>query len=94
MVIAYELYKAGRVRLPIFRKAFETFKRRRQASFAEQRDGVVGILVEIGIEHSLIHNVRLATDIEQHPSQGSEALTGKIVRVGFYRFLYRVVVRA
>ena len=35
----------------------------------EERDRVLGVLVEIGVEDALIHEVGVPADVEEHPAQ-------------------------
>src|SRR5579862_3627666 len=57
MVLADELDERRHVRLPIFWKALEILKRRIQTGLRKERDGIVGVLGEVGIENALIHKI-------------------------------------
>src|SRR5262249_43174592 len=81
LVIANKLNERRHVRLPVRWKSFEVLKDRVYTRFREQRDGIVSVLVEIGIEDALVHEERLLADIEQDPAQVMELQGGKNVGV-------------
>src|SRR3954470_16847427 len=58
LVFADERDEGLRVRLPINRKSFELLENRVNARTLEQLDRILGVLIEIGIEDALIHEVR------------------------------------
>src|SRR5436853_2720325 len=60
LVIADELYEGHRIGLPIHREAFEIFKDCSDASRTEERYGILCVLIKVGIEDALIHEVSLA----------------------------------
>src|SRR4051794_38896088 len=68
-MVAYELDESGRIRFPVVRKALELREDRRDTRGAEQRDRVFRVLVEVGIEDALVHEVRIAADVEEHPAE-------------------------
>ena len=37
--------------------------------FEKRRHGVLGVLIEVGVEDALIHEVGFRTDVEEHPAQ-------------------------
>ena len=39
------------------------------ARACEERNGVFGVLVEVGVEDALVHEVRVRADVEEHPAQ-------------------------
>jgi hypothetical protein len=53
-MISHELYECGRVGLPVCREAFEVLEHGVQAGCAEQRDRVLSVLVEIGVEDGAV----------------------------------------
>jgi hypothetical protein len=61
-----------RVRLPVRREAFELLENCIDTRRLEQLNRVLGVLVEIGIENALVHEVFLVTDVKEHPSQVME----------------------
>src|SRR5262249_35088019 len=69
MVIASELGKCGDIGLPILGKPFQIFEGSVQAPLGEYCDRVIGVLVEISVEYSLVHEIRLTSDVEEHPLQ-------------------------
>src|SRR5712671_2039101 len=56
-------------RLPVFWESFEILEHSVYSRCGEQRDGVLGVLVKIGVEDSLIHKVLVLADVEEHPPQ-------------------------
>src|SRR5688572_21989318 len=69
LVLANKPDKCFRVRLPIFRKAFEILEHGVEASPAEESHSVFGVLVKVGVEDALIHEIRLTLDREQEPAE-------------------------
>ena len=69
LVLPDEFDEGRGVRLPIFGEPFEVLEDRVDAVFREERHGVLGVLIEVGVEDALIHEVRLRTDVEEHPAQ-------------------------
>src|SRR6267142_4915416 len=57
------------IRLPVFWEPFEILEHSVYSRCSEQRDGVLGVLVKIGVEDSLIHEVLVLADVEEHPPQ-------------------------
>src|SRR4051812_23100349 len=57
LMIAHEFDEGGRVGLPVLWKSLKVLKDRLDAQRAKQGDGVLGVLVEIGVEDALIHEV-------------------------------------
>src|SRR5882757_3748387 len=57
------------IRLPVFWEPFEILEHSVYSRCGEQRDGVLGVLVKIGVEDSLIHKVLVLADVEEHPPQ-------------------------
>src|SRR5882672_6135563 len=57
------------IRLPVFWEPFEILEHSVYSRCSEQRDGVLGVLVKIGVEDSLIHKVLVLADVEEHPPQ-------------------------
>ena len=53
---------AGAFDFQSFGKAFKVFEDRVDAVLREERNGVLGVLVEVGIEDALIHEVGFRTD--------------------------------
>src|SRR5688572_25737730 len=68
-----------RVSLPIFRKPFEIFEYSLYSDSGEERDCVLSVLVEVGIENALVHEVSLAIDREKHPTQVMQFEWGETV---------------
>ena len=52
------------------------------------------IFIEVGIEYPLVHEIRVAADVEEDPSQVVELEWGENVRIARYRRLYRFSVSA
>src|SRR5215203_2574890 len=57
------------VGLPVHREAFEVFENGVNAEAHKERDCVFCVLVEVGVENTLIHEVQSRTDVEQHPTK-------------------------
>ena len=45
----------------------------------EQRHRILGVLVEVGVEDALIHEVRVAPDVEEHPAQVMQLEHGEAI---------------
>src|SRR4051812_4572030 len=67
LVVADELDERGRVRLPVHREVLEVLERGVDSDLPEQRDRVLRVLVEIGVEDPLVHEPGVV--IEQDPAQ-------------------------
>ena len=79
-MLADELDERRRVRLPVLGKPFELLEDRIDARSLEQLNGVLGVLVEIGVEDALVHEVRVRADVEEHPAQVMELQRRERVR--------------
>ena len=66
---AQNLTKRFWVGLPIHRKALEVLEYRPDAGSAKRATASSVVLVEVGIENALVHEVRVAIDREQQPAQ-------------------------
>ena len=64
-----KLVPRGHIALPVLGEPLEIYERRRDASRSEERHGVLEVLVEVGVEDALIHEVRVPFDFEQQPAQ-------------------------
>src|SRR3954467_3860525 len=65
MMVANELDKGGRIRLPILGEAFEVLEDRVHAVLREERHGILRVFVEVRVEDSLVHEVPVALDLEE-----------------------------
>ena len=63
------------------RKALELLEDRVDARLGEESDGVLGVLVEVGVEDALVHEVRVAADVEEHPPEVVELERREHVRI-------------
>src|SRR5258708_9327607 len=57
------------IRLPVVWEPLGVLENRVSTRYSEQRDGVLGVLVKISVEDSLIHKVLVLADVEEHPTQ-------------------------
>ena len=69
LMFADEIYERRCVRSPVRGKPFELLEDGIDTSRLEQLNRVLGVLVEIGIENTLVHEVFLLTDVEEHPPE-------------------------
>src|SRR6478609_4938447 len=69
LVITYEFDERLRVLLPILGKPLELGEDGRDASRTEQLDGVLGVLVEVGVEDAHVLEVQTRSDVEEIPPQ-------------------------
>ena len=60
----------------------------------EQGDRIFGIFVKVSVEYPLIHEIRVAADVEEDPSQVVKPERGENGRIASYRVLYGFSVRA
>src|SRR5688572_6098852 len=79
LVIAHELDERGRVRLPVHGKPFQVLEHRIDPVLAEQGHRILGVLVEIGVEDPLVHEVRVGPDVEEHPAQVMQLEHGEAI---------------
>src|SRR5262249_22522664 len=61
-------------------EAFQVLEDGVDAVLAEERHGVLGVLVEIGVEDALIHEVGFLPDVEEHPPEVVQLENGKAIR--------------
>src|SRR3954447_22897473 len=80
LVVAHELDERSGVRLPVLREPFKVLKDRPEAGPREDAYGVFGVLVEVGVEDALVHEVGVLADVEEHPAQVVELQHGEEVR--------------
>src|SRR3954469_25337665 len=69
LVLADEREESRRVGLPVQGEALQVLEHRIDVVLGEERDRILGVLVEIGVEDALIHEVGLMADIEEHPPE-------------------------
>jgi hypothetical protein len=77
LMIADELDERFRVCFPIRGKPFEVFEDRIDSGLCKKRDRVLSVFIEIRVEDSLIHELRIV--VEEHPAkimelEGSERI--------------------
>ena len=58
MMVADELDERRGVRLPVLRKALKIFEDGVDAGCRKERDGILGVFVEVGVEDALVHESR------------------------------------
>src|SRR5215208_8380323 len=88
-MIAHELYESRRICFPIHREAFQIFKGGADSHTREKRNGIFGVLVEISVKNPLVHEIRLARDVKENPSQVMQLEGCKSRRIFRDRFLNR-----
>src|SRR3954463_11543330 len=54
---------------PVLREPFKVLKGGRDAALAEQLDGILGVLVEVGVEDALVLEIQVLADVEKLPAQ-------------------------
>src|SRR5437763_10550615 len=54
---------------PVLRPSLEVCENRGNAGLVEERDRILKVLVEIGVEDTLIHKVQPRSDVEQNPAE-------------------------
>ena len=67
LVLADELDECRSIGLPVCRKAFEVFEDGLEPGRPEQVHGILGVLVEVGVEDALVHEPRVV--VEEGPLQ-------------------------
>src|SRR3984957_11828667 len=93
LMFAHEFNECRSVRLPIHREALKIFEDCIDAGLFEESDCVFGILIEVGIEYPLVHEIRVAADVEEDPSQVVKLEWGENKRIASYSALYFFPVR-
>ena len=68
-MFAEEFDDRGCVRLPVLGEAFKIGEDGGDSCFDEESDGVFEIFVEVGVEDSLIHEVKARADVEENPAK-------------------------
>src|SRR5215471_11281097 len=94
LVFPEELDDAVRVGLPVLRPALEVHEYGGDSGLEEDRERVLEILVEIGIEDPLIHEVQARADVEQDPTEIVELERSENGRIALDRLLDRLRVVA
>src|SRR5215472_8840681 len=87
LVITNKLDERGHVRFPVLGKSFQVLEDGVYTGFREQRDCIVSVFVEIGVEDALVHEIRLLADVEKNPAQVMELQGCKKVRIALKRLL-------
>ena len=80
-MLAHESHEGCRIRLPIRRESLEVLEDRADAGGPEQRDGVLGVFVEVGVEYTLIHEIGLPLDWEEQPAEIMQLQDLKAIRL-------------
>src|SRR5688500_18270789 len=86
-MLTNEPHECFRIGVPVFREALEIFEDSSEAGSHKESHGVLGVFVKIGVENTLIHEVRLAFDWKQQPPEVVQFECGKVVRGGSHRRL-------
>src|SRR6266513_1795680 len=87
LVFAKEVDECWYVRFPVLGKAFKVFENCVHSDLFEQGYCVLGVLVEICIEDSLVHKVSVLSDVEENPSKVVQLESCKRIRHVLDRFL-------
>src|SRR5262249_24296842 len=87
LVLAEKLDEGWNVRLPVHRKPFELLEDRIDARLSKQRNRVLRVLVEVGVEDPLVHEVLVLADVKQNPSQVVELEGREHMRIALHRIL-------
>src|SRR3954466_1129261 len=87
LVVANELDEGRRIRLPVFGKTLQVFKHGADAELCEQSHCILGVLIEVGVEDTLIHEVSLTIDGKQNPPQIVQFEHGQKVRLARHGLL-------
>ena len=80
-MFAHKFNKGRRVRLPIRREPIKIFKDRIDAGLFKKSDCIFGIFIEVSIEYPLVHEIRIAADVEEDPSEVVELEWGENKRI-------------
>src|SRR5262249_53042240 len=88
-----ELDEGLRVFLPILWEPFEIGEHGRDPGLAEQLDGVLGVLVEVGVEDALVLEMQARADVEQLPPEVVQTKGRQYVWAARDRFLDLFAVR-
>src|SRR4030095_7020092 len=87
LVLPHELDERGCVRLPVFGKPFQVLEHRIDPVLGKQGHRILGVLVEVGVENPLVHEVRIGPDVEEHPAQVMQPEDGEPIGESGDRFL-------
>jgi hypothetical protein len=94
LMFAHEFDECGGIRFPIQWEALKIFEDCINTGLLEESDCVLGIFVEVSIEYPLVHEIRVAADVEQDPSQIMEFEWSENERITSDSTLYFFAVRA
>ena len=93
-MFAHEFNECRRVRLPIHRETFQIFETVSDPGLVKESDCIFGIFVKVSVEYPLVYEIRVATDVEEYPSQVVEFEWGENERIASYGVLYFFSVRS
>jgi hypothetical protein len=88
LMFAHELDECRGVRLPIHREALKIFEDGVNAGLFKESDCIFCIFVKVSIEYALVHEIRIAADVEENPSQVVELERRENKRSTSYSVLY------
>src|SRR5438874_9211004 len=80
LMVAYELDERRGIRLPVLREPLEVFKDGPKAGLREDAHRVFCVLVEVGVEDALVHEVAILADVKEQPAQVVQLKHGEEVR--------------
>ena len=69
LVLTDELDECLRLGLPIFGEPFEVFEDGIKAGGPEESHSILGVFVEVSVEDALIHEIGIALDRKEDPTQ-------------------------
>src|SRR6478609_7248442 len=65
LMLAHKCHEGCRIGLPVLWESFEILEDCRNARGGEQRNSVLGVFVEVGVENALVHEIGFPFDGEQ-----------------------------
>src|SRR5206468_10651622 len=80
LMVAHELDEGRRIRLPVLREPLEILKDSPKASPREDAHRIFSVLVEVGVEDALVHEIGVLADVKEHPAQVVQLKHGEQVR--------------
>src|SRR3954451_1350365 len=69
LVLTDEFDEGRRIRFPVHGKTLKILEHRVDPGLREKSYCILRVLIEVGIEYALIHEVSVAADVEEYPAQ-------------------------
>jgi hypothetical protein len=92
-MFAHKFDEGRGVRLPIRRETLKIFEDCIDTGLFKESDCILGIFIKVSIEYALVHEICIAADVEEDPSQVVKLEWGENKRIASNSALYFFAVR-